>query len=156
MSETTIVLGAAIIRDFRLFVVRRSQPPSMAGYWELPGEESADDERGTLEQMFTTEFGVSVSCVDQLLSDRMLVSWLDADNESVAADLRVWRCQFPSAATLDLEAGDPRPSGYRFDDSRWVPLDELDAVGPWRNEARISAGEVADYYFADVVWQGAD
>jgi len=156
MSETTIVLGAAIIRDFRLFVARRSQPPSMAGYWEMPGDESTGDDRSTLEDMFTKEFGVSVSCVDQLLSDRMLTSWLDANNDSVTANLRVWRCQFPGEATFDIEAGDPRPSGYRYDDARWVSIDELDVVSPWRDEARISAGEIADYYSADVVWQDAD
>lgn len=156
MSEDTVVLGAAIIRDFRLFVARRSQPPAMSGFWELPGAESTGDERGTLEELFKHEFGVSISCVDQLLSDRMLLGWQVGDNASVRADLRVWRCQFPSEATFDLDMGDPRPSGYRYDDAKWVPVDELDAVTPWRDEARLSAGEVADYYLADVVWQSAD
>lgn len=156
MSEDTIVLGAAIIRDSRLFVARRSQPPAMAGFWELPGTESTGDERGTLEDLFKHEFSTSLSCVDQLLSDRMILGWQIADNATVRADLRVWRCQLPSEATFDLDVGDPRPNGYRFDDAQWVPLDDLDAVSPWRDEARISAGEVADYYFADVVWQSAD
>ena len=150
------VLGAAIIRDFRLFVARRSQPPAMAGFWELPGTESTGDERGTLEDLFKHEFSTSLNCVDQLLSDRMILGWQLADNATVRADLRVWRCQLPSEATFDLDLGDPRPNGYRFDDAQWVPLDDLDAVSPWRDEARISAGEVADYYFADLVWQSAD
>jgi 8-oxo-dGTP diphosphatase len=156
MSDTTIVLGAAIVRDFRLFVARRSQPASMSGYWELPGDESDGGDQSSLEHMFTREFGVSISCVDQLLSDRMLGSWLNVDNDSVTADLRVWRCQFPSEATFDIDAGDPRPSGYRYDESQWIAVDDLDAVSPWRDEHRISAGEVADYYLADVVWQDAD
>jgi 8-oxo-dGTP diphosphatase len=156
MSETTIVLGAAIVRDFRLFVARRSQPPSMAGYWELPGDELAHDERGTIEDMFTSEFGVSLSPVDRILSDRPLMSWRDAENNSVDATLRVWRCQFAREMTFDYEVGDPRPNMYRYDDTCWVPIDELDAVGPWRDEARMAAEEVADYFLGDVVWQGAD
>jgi 8-oxo-dGTP diphosphatase len=155
-QDSIIVLGAAIIRDFRLFVVRRSQPPAMAGFWELPGTESTGDERGTLEELFKHEFGVSLNCVDQLLSDRLVLGWQTVDNPSVQAELRVWRCQFPSEATFDLDLGDPRPSGYRFDDAQWVSLDDLDAVSPWRDEVRISVGEVADYYSADVVWQSAD
>ncbi len=156
MSEDTIVLGAAIIRDSRLFVVCRSRPASMAGYWELPGIELDNDERNTLDDLFKHEFGVSLNCVDQLLSDRTLIGWNNADDDPVRAALRVWRCQLPSEGTFDLDAGDPRPSGYRYDDAGWVALDELDSVSPWRDEVRIAAGEVADYYLADVVWQNAD
>ncbi|MCA1655068.1 MAG: hypothetical protein LC635_01060 [Pseudonocardiaceae bacterium] len=158
MSDPTVVLGAAIIREFRLFVARRSQPPSMAGFWELPGDEVAPggDERATLGDLFTNEFGVSLSCVDQIGSDRMLTSWLNAENDAVPASLRVWRCQFPSEMTFDPDLGDPRPSMYRYDDTQWIPVDDLDAVGPWRNEARIAAGELADYYLGDAIWQSAD
>ncbi|MFC4856131.1 hypothetical protein [Actinophytocola glycyrrhizae] len=154
MSETTIVLGAAIFRDFRLFVARRSQPPSMAGFWELPGDESTGDERATLQDLFTTEFGVALRPVDQLLTDRVLLSWRNAGNETVNAALRVWRCQFPAEITFG--EGEPRPSMYRYDDVGWVPVDQLDTVGPWRDEARIAAGEVADWFLSDVQWQDAD
>jgi hypothetical protein len=154
MSETTIVLGAAIFRDYRLFVARRSQPPSMAGFWELPGDESTGDERGTLETLFTTEFGVSLRAVDQIIADRTLMSWRDGDSNTVTAALRVWRCQFPAEVTFT--EGEPRPNMTRYDDIRWIPVDELDSVGPWRDEARIAAGEVADYFLSDVQWQYAD
>ncbi|TDV46166.1 hypothetical protein [Actinophytocola oryzae] len=156
MSEDTVVLGTAIVRESRLFVACRSQPPSMAGYWELPGAETRGDERDTLDDFFKHEFGVGLSCVDQLLSDRTILGWQDADDNPVRAVLRVWRCQLPSEATFDLDLGDPRPSGYRYDDAGWVPLDDLDSIGPWRDEARMAAAEIADYYFADVVWQSAD
>lgn len=154
MSETTIVLGAAIFRDYRLFVARRSQPPSMAGFWELPGDESTGDERGTLQDLFTTEFGVALRPVDQILSDRVLLSWRDADSRTVDAALRVWRCQFP--AEVVFTEGEPRPNMYRYDDTSWVPVDELDSVGPWRDEARIAAGEIADWFLSDQTWQDAD
>ncbi|MBB4910200.1 NUDIX hydrolase [Actinophytocola algeriensis] len=154
MSETTIVLGAAIFRDHRLFVARRSQPPSMAGFWELPGDESTGDERGTLQDLFATEFGVALRPVDQILSDRVLLSWRDADSQTVDAALRVWRCQFPAEVTF--ADGEPRPNMYRYDDTSWVPVEELDSVGPWRDEARIAAGEIADWFLSDETWQGAD
>jgi 8-oxo-dGTP diphosphatase len=156
MTETTVVLGAAIVQDLHLFVARRSQPPSMAGYWELPGSELTGDDRGSLQDLFTHEFGVQLRCVDQIQSDRMLVAWRTAENDDVPASLRVWRCQFPSEMTLDMEMGDPRPNMYRYDDSSWVPIDALDTVGPWRDDMRIAAGEVADYYNSDVLWQSAD
>ena len=154
MTETTIVLGAAIVRDFRLFVARRSQPPSMAGFWELPGDELAGDERGTLQDLFTIEFGVSLSPVDNILSDRVLLSWRDAQNNTVDAALRIWRCQFPAEVTFD--EGEPRPNMHRYDETCWLPVEDLDAVGPWRDEARITAGEVVDWFLSDVAWQNAD
>lgn len=154
MTETTIVLGAAIVRDYRLLVARRSQPPSMAGFWELPGDELAGDERGTLTDLFTAEFGISVNVVDQIMSDRVLLSWRNAENETVDAALRIWRCQFPAEVVLGED--EPRPNMYRYDETCWVPVDELDAVGPWRDEARIAAGEVAAWFLSDVLWQDAD
>ena len=158
MADETIVLGAAIIRDYRIFVARRSQPPSMSGFWELPGDEvpAGADERGTLQDEFTKEFGVSLRCVDTIIGDRRLTSWRTAEGESVDASLRIWRCQFPSEMTFDPDLGEPRASMYRYDDTQWVSVDDLDSVGPWRDEARIAAAEVADYYLADVVWQSAD
>jgi 8-oxo-dGTP diphosphatase len=154
MSETTIVLGAAIVRQHRLFVTRRSQPPSMAGFWELPGDELAVDEIGTLQDLFTQEFGVAVSPADRILSDRPLLSWRDPENNAVDAALRIWRCQFP--AEVYFADGEPRPNMTRYDDIAWLPLDELDSVGPWRDEARIAASEVADWFHGDPVWQSAD
>ena len=154
MTQTTIVLGAAIFRDFRLFVARRSQPPSMAGFWELPGDELTGDERGTLQDLFTAEFGVALRPVDNILGDRVLLSWRDAQNNAVDAALRVWRCQFPAEVTFD--EGEPRPNMHRYDETCWLPVDELDTVGPWRDEARIAAGEVVEWILSDVPRQNAD
>ncbi|MGQ0840158.1 NUDIX domain-containing protein [Actinokineospora sp.] len=153
-----VVAGAAIVRAFRLFVARRSQPQSVSGYWELPGTEvaSGEDEQSALQREFTTEFGISLRCVDRILGDRALTAWPTADGDHDAAVLRVWRCQLPSESTWDLEMGDPRPNHYAYDETRWVAIDDLDAVGPWRDADRITAGEVADYYHADEWWQVAD
>lgn len=157
MSEV-IVAGAAIIRGARLFVARRSRPASMSGFWELPGDELRTGEDGhvAIEREFTTEFGVSVRCVDRILSDRRLNAYRTGDDQAAEATLRVWRCQLPSESTFDVEVGDPRPNGYDYDDSAWITIDELDVVGPWREADRMTAGEIADYYRNDDIWQVAD
>jgi hypothetical protein len=158
MTEV-IVAGAAIIRDYHIFVARRSRPQNLAGYWELPGDEVQldEDEASALQREFTTEFSISLRCVDRILSDRRLQNWSSEGEEAFAtATLRVWRCQLPSESTLDLALGDPRPNMYTYDESRWLDIDELDAVGPWRDADRLMADEIADYYRADSIWQSAD
>ncbi|MPZ85057.1 MAG: NUDIX domain-containing protein [Actinophytocola sp.] len=153
-----IVAGAAIIRDNRLFVARRSQPASMSGYWELPGDQlrADEDERAALQREFTTEFGVNVNCVDRILGDRAILAWRDSDDVGTDATLRIWRCQFPSEASFDITLGDPRPNMYVYDESHWVDIDELDSIGPWRDADRLAADEIADYYRSDEAWQVAD
>ncbi|CRK58365.1 putative mutT-like protein [Alloactinosynnema sp. L-07] len=157
MAEA-VVTGAAIVREYRLFVARRSRPQSVAGFWELPGAEVApgQDEQSALSDRFTSEFSISLRCVDRILSDRALTAWPTDDEDYDSAILRIWRCQLPSESTLDLDLGDPRPNMYVYDETRWVPIDELDQVSPWRDADRITASEIADHYLADDWWQAAD
>lgn len=159
MTEV-IVAGAAIIKNYRLFVARRSRPQSVSGFWELPGDQLGEneDEQAALQREFTTEFSISLRCVDRILSDRRLLTWpAEEDGEAIGhATLRVWRCQLPSEATLDVELGEPRPNMYAYDEARWVDVDDLDAVGPWRDADRLMAEEIADYYRSDETWQSAD
>jgi 8-oxo-dGTP pyrophosphatase MutT (NUDIX family) len=161
MTEV-VVAGAAIVRDFRIFVARRARPQSVSGYWELPGDEvrQGEEERDALEREFTSEFSVSLRCVDRILSDQRLQTWPSEVGDSVgsmgAATLRVWRCQLPSESTFDTELGEPRPNMYSYDDSRWLDIDDLDAVGPWRDADRLMADEIAQYYRSDDLWQSAD
>ncbi|WP_436500656.1 hypothetical protein [Actinokineospora sp. HUAS TT18] len=157
MAEA-VVTGAAIVRGYRLFVARRSRPQSVAGFWELPGAEvpPGGDERTALSDLFTSEFSISLHTVDRILSDRGLTAWPTEDLDYDAAVLRIWRCQLPSESTLDLDIGDPRPNMYVYDETRWVPLNELDQVSPWRDADRIMASEIVDHYMADEVWQSAD
>ncbi|HEV2783582.1 MAG TPA: NUDIX domain-containing protein [Actinophytocola sp.] len=158
MSDV-VVAGAAIVRDFRIFVARRSRPQSVSGYWELPGDEvrPGEEEHDALQREFTTEFGVSLRCVDRILSDQRLQSWPAEDGESMgAATLRVWRCQLPSESTFDTDLGEPRPNMYSYDDARWLDIDDLDAVGPWRDADRLLADDIAQYYRSDDIWQAAD
>ena len=151
-----VVVGAAIVRDGRLFVARRCRPQPVAGYWELPGGEVPADgsEPATLSELFTVEFGIDIRCVDRILSDRMLVSWPTSTGDPGV--LRVWRCQLPSQSTLDLDLGDPRPNMTAYDETRWVDLADLDSASPWRDTDRITSFEVADTYWSDEWWQYAD
>jgi hypothetical protein len=159
MTEV-VVAGAAIIRDFHLFVARRARPQTMSGYWELPGDEvgSGEDDESAIQREFVKEFSISIHCVDRILSDRRLQNWMSEDSDSTVdnATLRVYRCQLPSEAIFDTSLGEPRPNMYSYDESYWLPIDDLDAVGPWRDADRIMADEIADYYRADDVWQRAD
>jgi 8-oxo-dGTP diphosphatase len=158
MTEV-VVVGAAIIRRSQLFVARRNRPQSVSGYWELPGDTVAagEEEQAALQREFTTEFSVSVRCVDRILSERRLLGWPSEDGETTGnATLRVWRCQLPSESTFDTERGEPTPNMYSYDESCWLDIDDLDAVGPWRDADRFMAEEVADYYRNDELWQMAD
>jgi hypothetical protein len=154
-----VVAGAAIVRSFRIFVARRSQPQSVSGYWELPGDQVGEDEDEgqALQREFTTEFSISLRCVDRILSDRHLQTWPSEDGETNdGATLRVWRCQLPSESTIDVDLGEPKPNMHSYDDSAWVDIDDLDAVSPWRDADRLMADEIADYYRNDDIWQLAD
>ncbi|SRR6266511_2293551 len=158
MSEV-VVAGAAIVRDFQIFVARRSRPQALSGYWELPGDEvhEGEDESSALQREFTSEFGVSLHTVDRILSDRRLQNWPSEDAESTGgATLRVWRCQIPSEVYFDQSLGEPRPSMVAYDESRWLHIDDLDSVGPWRDADRLMADEIADWYRNDDTWQAAD
>lgn len=159
MTEV-VVAGAAIVRDFYLFVAKRSRPQTVSGFWELPGDEvrPGEDESSALQREFTHEFGISLRTVDRILSDRLLQNWPTENDEGAAdqATLRVLRCQIPSEVYFDPEMGEPRPNMYSYDESRWLHIDDLDAVGPWRDADRMMADEIADYYRADGTWQAAD
>ena len=159
MTEV-VVAGAAIVRDFQIFVAKRSRPQAMSGYWELPGDEvqAGEDEVSALQREFTREFGISLHTVDRILSDRLLQNWPseDAGESSGAATLRIWRCQIPSEVYFDQSLGEPRPSMVVYEESRWLHIDDLDAVSPWRDADRLMAGEIADYYRSDDSWQSAD
>jgi 8-oxo-dGTP pyrophosphatase MutT (NUDIX family) len=158
MTEV-VVAGAAIVRDFHIFVAKRSRPQSVSGYWELPGDEvgASEEEASALQREFTHEFGISLHTVDRILSDRRLQNWpSEATDSADGATLRIWRCQIPSEVYFDPALGEPRPNMYSYDECRWLHIDDLDGVGPWRDADRMMAGEIADYYRNDSTWQSAD
>ncbi|SDI18335.1 8-oxo-dGTP diphosphatase [Actinokineospora alba] len=148
MSEH-MVIGAAVIQDGRLLVARRASPPCVAGRWEFPGDEMGPDEneQATVRRVFAVEFNTLLSLwTERVLSDRWIHSWRKVEGESVPATLRLLRCRVENGTTLDLAAGEPRPNRLAYDESRWVPLDELHDVYPWSDEHAYLAEELAALY----------
>jgi 8-oxo-dGTP diphosphatase len=91
---TVIVVGAAILDGDRLLAARRSEPPALAGGWELPGGkvEPGEDDRDALVRECREELGVEIT-----LGLRVGTDWpMPGD-----ALLRVW--------TATIAAGTPEP-----------------------------------------------
>ncbi len=61
-TEPNVVVGAAIVRDGRLLAARRTEPPGLAGGWELPGGkvEPGETDREALLREIREELGVDV------------------------------------------------------------------------------------------------
>ncbi|MGH3385039.1 MAG: NUDIX domain-containing protein [Nocardioidaceae bacterium] len=106
-----LVVGAAIMADGRLLATRRTEPPALAGGWELPGGKVDPGE--TPEQAVVREIREELDC------DVRLDEWLDREqrlNEQLV--LRVVVCR--------LVDGEPRP--VEHDALRWLAAEELGEV----------------------------
>lgn len=152
--DDVVVAAAAIVHQDRLLVARRWNPPSMAGRWELPGDELRDDESGpdALRREFVDEFGLSIDCYDRILNEQRLLVWRVEDGQLVDGVLRVWRCQLPTGRTFDVDTDEPRPNLREYDAITWLPLDDFDAVGPWREGDRAILDDLVAYYRSDPSW----
>jgi 8-oxo-dGTP diphosphatase len=94
MSDPLVVVGAAILHHGRLLAAQRSEPPQLAGGWELPGGKVEPDE-GELDALVREcreELGVEIGPRDRLGGDWPLANGMI---------MRVW--------TADLLAGEPAP-----------------------------------------------
>ena len=107
-------MASVIFRAGRVLAARRTEPPWLAGGWELPGgkvEPGESDEQALLREVLE-ELGVVVRLADRVGGDWPLGPYL----------LRVW------LATIE---GDLEPQPIEQHDAlQWVDLDDLDAV-PW-------------------------
>jgi len=112
-TEPNVVVGAAIVRDGRLLAARRTEPPGLAGGWELPGGkvEPGETDREALLREIREELGVDVVLHDRVGDDWPLGGYR----------LRVW------LATVADGAGEPSPI-EQHDAIRWLAPDELDDV----------------------------
>lgn len=103
-----IVVGAAIIDAGRLLAAQRTEPPELAGGWELPG--------GKVEPGETEEAALVRECREELAVDVVLGKRIPGDfplrNGMV---LRVW--------TADLKDG--VPVAVEHSELRWLGRDEL-------------------------------
>jgi len=152
--DDVVVAAAAILHTDRLLVAKRWNPAPVAGQWELPGDELREDESGpdALRREFAEEFGLSIDCYDRILSDQRMIAWRIEDGTPVDGVLRVWRCRLPTGRTFNLDAGEPRPNLHEYDSVSWLPLDDFDAVGPWRDADRAIVDAIVAYYRVDPSW----
>ena len=108
----TVVVAAAIERDGRYLVARRTRPADVAGRWEFPGGkvEPGETEEGALAREIREELGVEIA-----IGERIPGEW------PLRGDLVL---HLYAAALVD---GEPRPL-EQHDEIRWVARADFDSV----------------------------
>ena len=108
----TVVVAAAIQREGRYLVARRTRPADVAGLWEFPGGkvEPGETETQALAREILEELGVEIA-----IGERVPGEWpLHSD-----LVLHLYRAT--------LSGGEPRPL-EQHDEIRWVTIAEFDSV----------------------------
>ena len=108
----TVVVAAAIQRDGRYLVARRTRPADVAGRWEFPGGkvEPGESEERALAREIREELGVEIA-----INERVPGEWpLHGD-----LVLRLYRATLASGEPMPLE---------QHDEIRWVTIAEFDSV----------------------------
>jgi len=105
------VVGAAILRAGAVLAARRTDPPELAGRWELPGGKVEPGE--SPEDALVREIGEELGCVIEVRD------WLDG--EAAIGGSHVLR-----VATARITAGEPRPREH--EEVRWLGADDLGDV----------------------------
>ena len=108
----TVVVAAAIERDGRYLVARRTRPEDVAGRWEMPGGkvEPGETEEQALIREIREELGVEIA-----IGARVPGEWPLHDD--LVLHLYV-------ATLID---GDPQPLEHH-DELRWLTPDEFDEL----------------------------
>lgn len=108
----TVVVAAAIERDGRYLVARRTRPADVAGLWEFPGGkvEPGETEERALAREIREELGVEIT-----IGERIPGEW------PLHGDLVL---HLYAAALVD---GEPMPL-EQHDEIRWVTIAEFDSV----------------------------
>lgn len=117
-----LVVGAAIVDDLtrptRLLAARRTEPPALAGGWELPGGkvDPGESPLSALHREVFEELGVSISVGALLPGPLPGATWAMSER----FEMIVWLAQ--------VLVGEPAPV-EDHDELRWLRLDELETVG---------------------------
>lgn len=109
--EPQVVVAGAVISDGAVLVARRTAPPDLAGFWELPGGKvkPGETEPAALQRELAEELGLTVAVADRIGPDVDL------------GENRVLRCY-----RADTGSGLLRPNEH--DAVQWVKPDGLDDV----------------------------
>ena len=108
----TVVVAAAIERDERYLVARRTRPAEVAGRWEFPGGkvEPGETEEGALAREIREELGVEIA-----IGERVPGEWpLHGD-----LVLHLFRAALADGEPMPLE---------QHDEIRWVAIADFDSV----------------------------
>lgn len=115
------VVGAAIVDSLpaptRLLAARRTEPPALAGGWELPGGkvDPGEGEQEALEREIREELGVGIVLGDELVGPLPDGRWPLGPQHA----MRVWLAA--------VTGGRPRPL-EDHDELRWLDASTLDTV----------------------------
>jgi 8-oxo-dGTP diphosphatase len=110
-THVQVVVGAAIVDGERVLAAQRSEPPSLAGFWEFPG--------GKVDPGETDEAALIRECQEELAIDIMLGARVGRDWPiGEHGILRVWL-----AAVVVGE-----PTAIEHCALRWLTVDELHDV----------------------------
>ncbi len=108
----TVVVAAAIERDGRYLVARRTRPIDVAGRWEMPGGkvEAGETEEQALIREICEELGVDIEVVRRIPGEWPM-------HDDLVLHLYVAR----------LITGEPAPL-EQHDEIRWVTPSEFDGI----------------------------
>ena len=120
-APVRLVVGAAIVDDLarpaRLLAARRTEPPALAGGWELPGGkvEPGESPLSALHREVAEELGVSISVGALLPGPLPGATWPLTER----FEMIVWIAAVAEGVPAPIED---------HDELRWVLVDELEAI----------------------------
>jgi 8-oxo-dGTP diphosphatase len=124
--EPTLVVGGAVVDDLDrptvLLAARRTEPPRLAGGWELPGGkvDPGEEPLAALHRELAEELGVQVEVGAELVAPNGL-GW----DLPPGYRMRVWLVRVTEGEPAPIEAHDQLrhlPLG-RWDEVAWLPAD---------------------------------
>jgi 8-oxo-dGTP diphosphatase len=113
-----VVVGAAILDGgSRVLVAQRSEPPALAGFWELPGGkvDPGESDRAALVRECQEELGVTIELLDRVDGDVPI---------GAHGTLRVWAARIVDGELVAVEHTELRwVAADALHDLDWLPAD---------------------------------